>query len=156
NPAQVVNGSAISGTGTITYTDTPGSLSIQSSLQQDGSTSMTTLAFFDGLGRPVGSKLTDPQGDVHTQITYDSMGRRATVSNPYRSTSDATYGITQTNYDALGRVTLLTHPDGSTDISNYSGRAVQAQDAGNGTSRVSLISQFDGLGRLTSVCEATA
>ncbi len=155
NPAQVVNGSAISGADTITYADTPGALSVLSSAQQDGSTSITRLAFFDGLGRAVGTQLNDPRGNVFTQTTYDSMGRPATASNPYRSTSEATYGITQTNYDALGRVTLLTHPDGSTEVSNYSRRAVQALDAGNGTSRVSLISQVDGLGRLTSVCEVT-
>jgi YD repeat-containing protein len=155
SPAQMVNGSAISGTGTISYTDTPGSLSVQSTAQQDGSTSVSKLVFFDGIGRSVATQFNDPQGNVFTQTTYDNMGRPATVSNPYRSKSEATFGITQTNYDALGRVTLLTHPDGSTEISNYSGRAVQTQDAGNGTSRVSRITQTDGLGRLASVCEVT-
>ena len=33
------------------------------------------------------------------------------VSNPYRSMSDLTYGLTKYTYDALNRPLTVTHPD---------------------------------------------
>ena len=125
----------------------------------NSSTSITTLAAFDGLGHKVRGVLTsDPDcstGD-RTDTTYDGLGRVFTVSNPYCSTSDPTNGITTDVYDALGRTTQLTRPDGNTVLTTYAGRATQVQDEGNGTRRVTRISQVDGLGRLASVCEVTS
>jgi len=40
-------------------------------------------------------------------------GRVASVSNPYRSTSDSTYGVTTFSYDSLDRKTVQVQPDGS-------------------------------------------
>src|SRR5258708_7062161 len=40
-PAQIVNGEAIEGTTVFTYNDTPGSLSVQHTRQQDGNTFLT-------------------------------------------------------------------------------------------------------------------
>src|SRR5580698_6209865 len=48
-----------------------------------------------------------------------------------------------------------TAPAGDT-FTSYSGRATSVQDEGNGTAPVQRISQSDGLGRLTSVCEVTS
>lgn len=87
---------------------------------------------------------------------YDGLGLPYTVSNPYRSTSDPTYGLTAYTYDAFGRTTLLKHPDGTTMQTKYTDRATQLMDEGNGTRAVQRISQSDGLGRLTSVCEVTS
>ncbi|MCU1284169.1 MAG: repeat-associated core domain protein [Acidobacteriales bacterium] len=53
--------------------------------------------------------------------TYDALGRISTVSNPYRSTSDTTYGLTTTTYDALGRVVYVIKPDGSSEYNEYAG-----------------------------------
>jgi YD repeat-containing protein len=61
--------------------------------------------------------------------------------------------LTTYAYDALGRTTQVTHPDNSTVLTTYTGRATQVQDEGNGTHRVSRISQSDALGRLLSLCE---
>ena len=74
----------------------------------------------------------------------------------YCTTSDATYGLTTYTYDALGRTTQVTEPDGSTLLTSYAGRATEVQDEGNGAQRVTRISQVDGLGRLTSVCEVAS
>jgi len=120
------------------------------------SPNVTTLTASDGLGHAVRSVLTsDPDcasGD-RTDTTYDGLGHVYTVSNPYCSTSDSTYGLTTYTYDALGRSTQIAHPDGNTILTSYTGRATQVQDEGNGTQRVTRISQSDGLGRLLAVCE---
>ena len=58
----------------------------------------------DSLGR-VKSKLlvSDPVGQVTVATSYDSNGRILKVSNPYRSTSDSTYGFETPTYDGLNR-----------------------------------------------------
>jgi RHS repeat-associated protein len=120
------------------------------------SPNITTLTAFDGLGHTVRSVLTsDPDcssGD-RTDTTYDGLSRVYKVSNPYCTTGDKTYGLTTYTYDALGRTTQVTHPDNSTILTTYTGRTTQSQDEGNGTQRVTRISQIDGLGRLVSLCE---
>ena len=58
----------------------------------------------DGLGRMVQTKiLSATEGQIIKDTVYDSLGRVASVSNPYRSTSDPTYGITSWLYDGIGR-----------------------------------------------------
>jgi RHS repeat-associated protein len=120
------------------------------------SPNITTLTAFDGLGQTVRSVLTsDPDcssGD-RTDATYDGLGRVYKVSNRYCTTGDLTYGLTTYTYDALGRTTQVAHPDGSTILTTYTGAATQVQDEGNGTQRVTRVSQTDGLGRLTQVVE---
>jgi RHS repeat-associated protein len=124
------------------------------------SPNLTTLTAFDGMGHTVRSVLTsDPDcasGD-RTDTVYDGLGRVHTVSNPYCTTGDLTYGLTTYAYDALGRNTQVTHPDSTTVLTTYAGRAIQVQDEGNGngTQRVTRISQINGLGQLASVCEVS-
>jgi YD repeat-containing protein len=154
-PAQVVNGTAMAGNTSFTFNDIPGSASVQRTDVQDGSNSLNSFRYFDGLGRPVKTQLNDPEGNILTQTTFDAFDRAIAATNPFRSTQDTTYGVTKTQYDALGRVTTVTHPDGSSVLSTYVEPAVEVQDEGNGNSRVTRISQADGLGRLTSVCEVT-
>jgi RHS repeat-associated protein len=79
----------------------------------------TTL--LDGLGRLSQSELnSDPEGPLYTLTTYDTLGRIATVTNPYRSTSDMTYGLTTYQYDALSRPNLVIPPDGTSSTNNVS------------------------------------
>jgi len=143
---------------TISYNDAGPSPSVTTSRLMSPGNSLTTLSVMDGLGHVVETLLTpDPDcasGD-RTDKTYDGLGRVRTVSNPYCTTSDPTYGITTYNDDALGRSTQVTNPDNSTMLTTYTGRATQVQDEGNGTQRVQRISQTDALGRLTSVCEVS-
>ncbi|HYV06506.1 MAG TPA: hypothetical protein VFB82_18060, partial [Blastocatellia bacterium] len=50
----------------------------------------------DGFGRTTDAFTRDPQGDVKATTIYDGLGRTKRVTNPYRSTSDPTYGYTET------------------------------------------------------------
>jgi len=74
----------------------------------------------DGLGR-LSSKLlvSDPEGGTTVATSYDSNGRVSTVSNPYRSTSEGTYGWNAFLYDGLDRKTRITHTDGDTVRFSY-------------------------------------
>jgi RHS repeat-associated protein len=129
---------------------------VKRSKKQDGSHWVVDYAYFDGVGRPKQARLVDPAGDDFVDTSNDALGRVSTVSNPHRSTSSPTDGITSTIYDALGRTTQVTHPDGTYVTTSYAGRAVQVSDEGNGTRSVERISQIDGLGRLASVCEISS
>jgi YD repeat-containing protein len=152
-----------SGKTTISYNDslynasTP-SPSVTTTRALTSSSSLTTLSAFDGLGHTVRNVFTSDadcgSGD-RTDTTYDGMGHVYTVSNPYCTTGDATYGLTTYVYDALGRARQVTNPDNSTVLTTYLGPATKVQDEGNGTQSVTRISQTDGLGRLASVCEVS-
>jgi RHS repeat-associated protein len=97
----------------------------------------------DVLGRPITQILVnDPDGQTNTATTYDSSSRVATVSNPYRSTSDATYGLETPGYDGLGRTIQTTHADG--DVAHaYYGAAVST---GGGTTAQNCSASTYGLG----------
>src|SRR5207302_1228585 len=92
---------------------------------------------------------TDPEGIDYTDIAYDAGGRKASVSNPYRSTLDPTYGVTNYYYDALGRLTSVGQPDGSEVTTSHVGNSTTATDEAGNQRR----SFFDGLGRLIQVDE---
>ncbi|MFQ5926303.1 MAG: hypothetical protein ACE5MH_02590, partial [Terriglobia bacterium] len=118
---------------------------------------ITTEFSYDGLWRVTQSRLTsDPEGTVFVDTTYDALSRKETVSNPYRSTTDDTYGITTFEYDALGRVTKVIPPDGTTTSNNvttvYSGNATTVTDQAGKKRK----SETDALGRLTRVWEPDA
>ena len=131
----------------------PSPTQIQQTQKISSSVSKLTTSIFDGLGRLIQTQLSDPEGTDYVDTTYDAGGRVYSVSNPHRSAASSTDGTTYHYYDALGRITQVTQPDTSTILTAYTGRATQVQDEGNGTQRVTRISQVDGLGRLTSLCE---
>jgi RHS repeat-associated protein len=95
----------------------------------------------DGLGRVTRRTLvSDPQGPVYIDSTYDSSGRVLTVSNPYRNTTDPTYGLETTAYDGLDRVVRVTHADGNSSqkvygagVSGAGGNASQSSTCGAAT-----------------------
>jgi RHS repeat-associated protein len=134
--------------------------------QQQISSTLTKIqtTVLDGLGRQAQTQLnSDPSGATYTDTTYDAMGRTATVSNPYRATSDDTYGITHYVYDALGRVCVVAPADTATTIpstcpatrpltdtlTSYSGNCTTVTDEA-GKARKSC---SDALGRLINVWE---
>ena len=105
----------------------------------------------DGLGRVMHNKLlSDPNGVVTVDTTYDGVGRVATVSNPHGAAPGTTDGITTWIHDALGRVTQVILQDGSVSTTNYSQfPSVTVTDpAGN-----QRTSRTDALGRLVEVDE---
>ena len=114
-----------------------------------GTTKDDSTTYFDGLGREFKAVHTSAGGATVIK-TYDPVGRVASVTNPYISTADPTYGVTQYNYDPLGRVTKTTKQDGSFSTMDYSGGncIVGTDEAGTQMRRCS-----DGLGRITEVDE---
>ena len=138
---------------TYTYVDTSSSLSITETQLQG----TTTTTRFDDLGRVTQTDSSDPEGDVHVHTNYDDMGRVYTVSNPYRSTSDPTYGAITYLYDAFGRIMTVIDPDDAQNTpqrvqTTYSGNCSTVTDE-TGRNRKSC---SDALGRLTNVWEDPA
>jgi len=152
----------------ISYIDTP-PFSVATTTKTGGTNGpIVRTTLYDGLGRKYQTQLnSDPSGTDYVNTTYDSMGRVQSVTNPFRTTSDPTYGITSYRYDALGRKTFQTNPDSSFQQWCYDGYVSMGQtncrahtvstvatwvdsadENGNDWQRTS-----DGLGRLTSVSE---
>lgn len=93
---------------------------------------------------------------MYGDTSYDALGRTSTGTNPYRSVSETTYGITTSKYDALSRVIKVIPTDG-TDASNnvtsvYTANTVTVTDQAGKKRK----SQTDALGRLTAVWEPDA
>lgn len=119
----------------LSYDDAVGQLSVSFSkgitstpqiCQKNGTGCLTKVAYADGLGRLTQTQLlSDPDGVVLTDTTYDSLGRVASVSNPYRSKSELTYGVTTGvttyAYDALSRKTVVINPDGTKKQACFNG-----------------------------------
>ena len=119
-----------------------------------GTQNLTTKTIYDSQARVSQKQLqNDPDNSGNpdfTDTTYDANGRLKSVSNPYRSTSDSTYGITSYLYDGLGRVINTTEPDGSVVGTSYSANQTTVTDEAGKQRKT----QVDGLGRLTAVWEA--
>jgi RHS repeat-associated protein len=150
---------------TFTYTDTPGSLSVERQRSIGGGQSATEYDLFDGFGRMVSHVVANGQATPYdkTDTCYESRGLKSFVSYPYQTStwnSWPTCPISQVGdsyaYDALKRTTSVTHSDSTAITSTHTGRATSVADEGNGTRSVQKVSQVDGLERLTSVCEVTS
>jgi YD repeat-containing protein len=149
------------GSSTVTYNfGTHSPWNILTSSKENSATNVTSEAILDGFARTTQTQLTsDTSGTDFVDTLYDLIGRVASVSNSYRTKTEPTYGITQYAYDALNRTTSVTHPDSTKATFSYTGAATQATDEGSnsaGTTHVASVSQADGLGRLTSVCEVSS
>ncbi|HET6843359.1 MAG TPA: RHS repeat-associated core domain-containing protein [Candidatus Angelobacter sp.] len=148
-PPDPANNSAQAQT-TFTYSPAnnfPLSVQRQHSITAGLTDSATT--YFDALFRPNQTQHVTSGGTVTVNTTYDALGRASTVTNPFYSTSDPTYGTTQSQYDALGRVTQVTKQDGSISTVSYSDNCTTSTDEAGKQRR----SCTDGLGRLIEVDE---
>jgi hypothetical protein len=110
---------------------------------------LTGTILYDGLGRTTETRTSAPEGTIYTTQQYDAMGRVKRSYNPYRATSDPTYGYADTTYDGLGRVRTVTTSDGAVVTTSYSGNSTTVTDQA-GKQRRSIT---DGLGRLIRVDE---
>jgi YD repeat-containing protein len=142
--------------------------SVETAQLLSGSTWKTSVSTMDSLGHVIEAQLTsDLSGADTVTTTYDGGGRVYTKTNPYRFTSDPTYGLTTYAYDALSRPTSVKNPDGSFEYWCYDGIASAGQkncgshiakstgewvdfadENGNDWQRTT-----DSFGRLTSVIE---
>ncbi len=106
--------------------------------------------FFDGLARDFKGQHVLPNGTATVDTVFDGLSQVTSVSNPYFTTTDPTYGLTQTQYDALGRATQVTEQDGSFKTVDYSaGNCITSADEAGKQRR----SCSDALGRLVEVDE---
>ena len=114
-----------------------------------------SYTYKDGFGRTIKTLAPLPSG-AEVDTTYDSMGRVASVSNPYNNTSDPTYGITSFSYDGLGRMTKQVDSDRTgTQTWTYIGPTVTYNDensTANGNNNP-WQRTYDEMGRLTKVVE---
>lgn len=110
----------------------------------------TLTTDLDGLGHATRTEHLTPDGTVIVDTAYDGLGHVTSVTNPYISTADLTYGTVQTGFDALGRPTTTTEQDQSVKTADHSsGNCVTSFDEA-GTQRKSC---SDALGRLVEVDE---
>ncbi len=157
-----------SGSTTYSYSDTGASPSVTTTKAITSSLNMISTSSYDALGRAVETTLSsDPDNPTSAVTTYDGMGKAWQVTNPYRSASDLTYGVTTYIYDAFGRTCLMAPADvsppstnaicptasqlGSVSTIYSSNQTTVADEVGN-----QRISKSDSLGRLTDVWEAPA
>lgn len=135
------------------YSDVSGAFSVtQNSLMTtSGSEKLTKVTNYDGLGRVENYQITSIPGEtIETDTVYDGDNRVYSVSNPYYSILDVTYGNTIYQYDGLDRKTGETEADGvSTQGWTYIGNTVKYLDEDNNE----WIRTYDGIGRLTEVLE---
>ena len=89
----------------------------------NASTNKVTTTILDGVARVTESQVDNFPNCSSTimkvDTTYDVDGRKHTVSNPYCTTSDTTYGLTTYGYDGLDRITSVTHPDTTAITTTY-------------------------------------
>jgi YD repeat-containing protein len=130
------------------YSDTPGNVFKRTRTKLDAGTELDAYVFFDGMGRPIGSRNYETESSfIAINTVYDALGRVSQVSNPHRPGESVLW--TTTEYDALSRVIRVTTPDGAQVITQYSGNQVTITDqAGKRRRR-----ETDALGRLTKVIE---
>jgi RHS repeat-associated protein len=120
-----------------------------------GAPSDSTTSLFDGLGRPYQTQHVLPSNIAKIDTIFDVGGNLVSISNPYFSTSDSTYGTTKTAYDAFARPTQVKKQDGSMSFVNYNvavssaGTCNDTQDEAGRQRRACA----DVLGRLTEVDE---
>ena len=130
------------------------------------SSAADVLTTFDGLGR-VHLQQTRQQPGLNSfdtvETDYDSLGRASKVTVPFNAAAGGTNASapgTSTQYDALNRVLQVT--DGGGGYTQYayspSNSDVVATAGPNPTGENLKKRQleYDGLGRLTSVCEMTS
>jgi RHS repeat-associated protein len=130
-------------------------VSVQRTKSITNALSDSATSFFDGLGRGYKTQHALPNGTANVDTTFDADGHPATVSNPYFSTSDPTYGTTASLYDALDRVTQVTKQDGGISSVNYNVAVSLAGDCTDTTDEAGKQRRTcsDALGRLIEVDE---
>lgn len=156
-PTQLVEavGTSLQRQATFVYNDPVRTITTMSDLTTLGDNALKSEIVYDGLGRTIEARTYEPGASIIRTITgFDSMGRQKSVSNPHRTTSDSTYGVTVTSYDALSRIKRVETFDGF----NTSTGAVTTDYMDNRTTVTDQAGKqrrsfTDGLGRVTQVVE---
>ena len=132
-------------------------LSIQNQRSVTATLTDTSTAYFDGVGRINETTHALPNGTSTVVTTYDGLGQATSVTNPYFTTSDPTYGVTASQYDGIGRMTQTIKQDGGISTVTY---AIPTSIAVNGDCTITKDEAgnqrgacTDALGRLVEVDE---
>lgn len=157
-------GDAPGGFGKTTYAysapgDYPNTVTVETSLDQNGGRTLTSVSEFDGFLRTIRQTRTDGDSNtapkVMSETFYDALGRVNKVSNPFRvGVSLTTDGYTTSKYDALSRVWMVetkTSDNISTGIvsTDYDTNLVTVTDQAGKQRK----SETDAAGRLKHVYE---
>src|SRR5437660_3513412 len=125
-------------------------LSVQRQKSITSSMNDVSTAYYDGLALPYQTPEATPHGMARIDTVYDALDQAISVSNPYFTSADSTYGVVQSSYDALGRVTRAQKQDLSVSTADYSdGNCTTTTDEAGKQRRACS----DALGRLVSVDE---
>ena len=141
---------------TISYS---GATAVESSLVfNSGQSVVDTRATLDGYGRPILAQRLQGTGagaNYDTNETdYNNVGLPYQTTMPFAaaaSTTNSTAPRTTTTYDALGRPLIIKDPNNGMVSYTYTNNDVMQTVSGAQTFQKQL--EYDGLGRLTSVCE---
>jgi RHS repeat-associated protein len=138
----------------------PDETAVEASLSFNSPTSVSdSRTTVDGFGRPVfGQRLQGPSSANYDTVEtdYNSLGQPYRSTMPYAATasptsSNTTIGATVRTYDALGRVLTVTDPDNG--LVSYTYIKNDVLQTVSGTQSFQKQFEYDGLGRLKSVCE---
>ena len=165
-----------------TYTDTSGAVSVEESDYLNGSTTVNTYSYYDGLNRLIQTRKSATDAGIYkvTDQSYNPIGLTTKESLPYfgsgaSSTSATTTAALFTNYtyDPLGRVlttenavgtttdaydnweTKITDPNGNEkdEFHDAYGNLIQVGEH-NGTSTYTTYYGYDGLKDLLGITDA--
>lgn len=144
--------------GKTTYSYTPNEITVHQYI--DGSGYNDSHLLLDGYGRKSRIEISSGQADnpwYQQEVCYDAVGNVSFQSYQYEGSgveNPKSCGRSgdKYSYDAIGRVLSIVRGDGSTISYSYFGRATKVTDE---NSKV-RISQVDGLGRQTQLCEVTS
>ena len=92
----------------------PGEFATRKTVKHNASTNIVSKTVLDNLGRVAQTQLTDPDctaGPIKMDIAYDTIGRKASQSNPY--CPGDTVHVTRFTYDPLGRTKFVVPTDGT-------------------------------------------
>jgi len=139
-----------------------GEMSVETALQNfnGGNSVSDSRSTVDGFGRPILSQRLQGPGATNydtVETDYNNVGQPDRSTMPFSATAGTTNSSApgvNTTYDALGRVLTTTDADGGTVSYTYTNNDVLQQVSGTQTFQKQL--EYDGLGRLTSVCEISS
>ena len=146
-----------------------GPSAVESSLQNlnSGNSASDFRTTLDGFGRPIFSQrqqspMVGSNYDT-TETDYNSVGQVYQSSMPYSAAAspgseNTTIAKTTTTYDALGRVLETIDQNGGYVTYQYANNDVLQTVSGtvSGTQSFQKQFEYDGLGRLSSVCEVSS
>jgi RHS repeat-associated protein len=143
----------------ISYT---GQTAVETALQNfnGGLSSSDYLNTVDGFGRQIlNQRLQGPAASNYDTVEqdYNNIGLPSRTTLPFAALAGGTSSTApavNTTYDALGRVQTATDANGGAVSYTYVNNDVLQQVSGGQTFKRQF--EYDGLGRLTSVCEITA